>query len=232
MDARERRLEELVKAIEALRSEIAALRGERQSDIDRIDRAIGELAAETQALRSDLVGRTSQGTTPAPRHPGSGERVGLFVDVQNMYYAARQHNARLDFGALMSAAARNGRLIKAVAYVVQNPDIDQSSFLTMLQQKNYEVRRKNLKVRHDGSSKGDWDMEIAIDILRLASSLDLVVLVSGDGDFTSLVTQVKTMGPRVEVYSFPESTANELMEAADKHVPIDEEFLIRMTPSG
>src|SRR5262245_39649710 len=131
----------------------------------------------------------------------------------------------------MNVTRRGRRLTRAIAYVVQNRDIDQTGFLAMLQQRNYEVRRKDLKVRTDGSSKGDWDMEMALDILRMAESLDIVVLVSGDGDFTSLVTQIKTLGPRVEVYSFPGSTAKELIEASDRHVAIDEGFLIRMSPS-
>ena len=169
---------------------------------------------------------------PKVRARAEAPRVGIFVDVQNMYYAARQLNARLDFGALMLAATRDRRLIRATAYVVQNRDIDQSGFLAMLQQKNYEVRRKPLKIRHDGSSKGDWDMEMALDILEMAPGLDIVVLVTGDGDFVPLVSRIKTLGPRVEVFSFPGSTARELIEITDRHVPLDEGFLIRPAPPG
>ncbi len=99
------------------------------------------------------------------------------------------------------------RLIQATAYVVESKEIDQSGFIAMLQQRAIEVRRKTLKVRADGSMKGDWDMEMALDILDMrAASLDVVVLVSGDGDFTSLVKRVKAMGPRVEVVAFPRNT--------------------------
>jgi uncharacterized LabA/DUF88 family protein len=202
------------RSIEALRREVADLKKQDEEESHRMLKATHETAADT-----------------VPRRKGDLQRVGIFVDVQNMYYAARQLNARLDFGALMTAATHERRLIRALAYVVQNRDIDQSGFLAMLQQRNYEVRRKDLKIRTDGSSKGDWDMEMALDILRLAESLDVVVLASGDGDFTSLVNQVKTLGPKVEVYSFPGSTAKELIEAADRHIPIDEGFLIRMTHS-
>jgi len=90
------------------------------------------------------------------------------------------------------------------------------------------VRRKDLKVRSDGSFKGDWDMGIALDALEMAASLDVVVLVTGDGDFTGLVQKVKVIGPKVEIYSFPRNTAKELREAADKFVPIDRRMLIRM----
>jgi len=215
-------------AVEALRREVGALRAEREEESSRVMKLLQDLATEINMTRSDLAQWRRTMAEPQHRKRGEPDRVGLFVDVQNMYYAARQLNARLDFGALMTAATRDRRLIRAYAYVVQNRDIDQSSFLAMLQQRNYEVRRKDLKIRHDGSSKGDWDMEMALDMLRLAPNLDVVVLVSGDGDFVSLVAQIKTLGPRVEVYSFTGSTAKELIEAADRHVPIDEGFLIRM----
>ncbi|HZI95525.1 MAG TPA: NYN domain-containing protein [Patescibacteria group bacterium] len=206
--------------VESLRHEVRDLRRHLEEVDARLTRATNDIAAE-------MAGRR-QARRPAGVQ--EQDRVGLFVDVQNMYYAARQLNARLDFGALMAAASRQRRLVRAIAYVVQNRDIDQSGFLTMLQQKRYSVRIKDLKVRHDGSSKGDWDMEIALEILRMAESLDIVALVSGDGDFASLVTQVRSLGPRVEVYSFTGSTAKELILAADRHIPIDESFLLR-TPS-
>ena len=218
-------------SIEALRREVADLRRHEEEEHRRILDAIQETAAGARPARSELAHGGPSAPDAASRGAPDRDRVGIFVDVQNMYYAARQLNARLDFAALMAAATRERRLIRALAYVVQNRDIDQSGFLAMLQQKNYEVRRKDLKIRSDGSSKGDWDMEMALDILRLAGSLDVVVLVTGDGDFTSLVNQIKTVGPKVEVYSFPGSTAKELIEAADRHVALDERFLIRMTHS-
>lgn len=199
--------------------------GDDRAELRRLEEECSRLRSENErlelrieALEREPVSRRSE---PGP------DRVGLFVDVQNMYYAARGRNARLDFGALMAATTRDRRLVRAVAYVVQNRDVDQSGFVSMLKQKNYEVKRKDLKVRGDGSSKADWDMEIALDILGLAGSLEVVVLVSGDGDFTPLVGRVRALGPRVEVYSFPGSTSMDLIEASDRHVPLDESYLIR-----
>ena len=85
------------------------------------------------------------------------ERVALFIDVQNMWYAARQQHgiaARLDFEKLMQAAVNDRRLIRAYAYVIQTPEVDQSGFVTMLEQFSYEVKRKDLRRRSDGSAKG------------------------------------------------------------------------------
>lgn len=159
--------------------------------------------------------------------PESQKRVGIFVDVQNIFYASKQFNSRLDFDKLLKISVGSRRLIRAIAYVVQSPDVDQSSFISMLQQKSYEVRRKDLRQRSDGSAKGDWDMGMAIDVMRFVNTLDVVVLVSGDGDFVSLVNLVKTIGPRVEVVSFLHNTARDLINSADKHIPIENELLLK-----
>jgi uncharacterized LabA/DUF88 family protein len=68
---------------------------------------------------------------------------------------------------------------------------------------------------------------MALDILDMAPKLDVVVLVSGDGDFTSLVRRVKTMGPKVEVVAFPRNTAKSLLEAADRFHALDRRAMIR-----
>jgi len=223
-DSPQPNLEALESLVRSLRDEISGFRAEHG--------AISDLAREVRLLKTEMAGRKAPATEKPQRRQGEPARVGLFVDVQNMYYAARQLNARLDFGALIETIARERRLIRAIAYVVQNRDIDQSGFLAMLQQRNYEVRRKDLKVRADGSSKGDWDMGMALDILGLADNLDVVVMATGDGDFVPLVNEVKTRGPRVEVYSFTGSTAKELVEACDRHVEIHEGLLIHPNPAS
>lgn len=212
----------LARTLEDVKREAADIRKTLDAEKARSSRAFEELPARI----ADAV-----------RAPGAGEgrgkaavdRVGVFVDVQNMFYAARGQDARLDFDVLLQTATRSRRLIRAVAYVVEAREIDQSGFIALLKTKRYEVKRKDLKVRSDGSFKGDWDMEIALDALEMADALDVVVLVTGDGDFTGLVQKLKTRGPRVEVYSFPENTAKELREAADKFVPIDKRMLIKMS---
>jgi uncharacterized LabA/DUF88 family protein len=231
-DAARPYLEALGSTVRSVQTEIADLRAEREMDRRKERDAISDLAREVHFVKTEMAGQRSAAAERPQRRKGEPPRVGLFVDVQNMYYAARQLNARLDFGALIETISRERRLIRAIAYVVQNRDIDQSGFLAMLQQRNYEVRRKDLKVRADGSSKGDWDMGMALDILSLADSLDVVVLATGDGDFVPLVNEVKTKGPRVEVYSFAGSTAKELVEACDRHVEIDEGLLIHLSPAS
>lgn len=156
------------------------------------------------------------------------QRLGVLVDVQNLFYSARsQYKAKVNFAKLLSTLVDGRRLIRAVAYVVQTKEIDQSNFIDMLERNGYEVRSKDLKVRADGSSKGDWDMGIAVDAISLADRLDVIVIVSGDGDYVDLVNMLKGRGVRVEVASFPKSTAAELINAANAYVPIEKTLLFK-----
>jgi len=225
--------EPLQDTLDGLRKEIAAVKRERKKDSQ-------QLTSLLESLREGKAGAGAAGAATTAnrgrraRAKGEPERVGVFIDVQNMYYGARQLKGKLDFDALQQAAVRDRRLIQAVAYVVESKEIDQSGFIKLLEQRAIEVRRKTLQIRADGSMKGDWDMELALDILDAAASLDVVVLVSGDGDFTSLVKRVKSMGPRVEVIGFPRTTAKSLVGAADHYQPLDRKFMIyrRQTTTG
>ncbi len=183
--------------------------------INKLDKRIGKLEWN---MRNSRIRRTKR----------EDLRVGVFVDVQNMFYAAKkQFEARLDYVKLLSHILKGRRLIKAVAYVIENPEIDQSGFLSLLGHHSFEIRKKPLIQRSDGSQKGDFDMEMALDILSLVDQLDVVVLVSGDGDFSSLVETIKVKGPRVEVYGFPQNTAIDLKEATDEFFPIGNELLFK-----
>ena len=200
----------------------------RYAEVQRTMEAVRVEVDQLRNLRHD----SPPGTYNVPA-PAASERVGIFIDVQNMWYAARQHygiSARLDFDKLMQAAVGDRRLIRAYAYVIQTPEVDQSGFVTMLEQFSYQVKRKDLRRRSDGSAKGDWDMEMAIDMIRMADKVDVVILASGDGDFVSLIQLLKELGPRVEVFSFPHNTARDLVEASDRYQPIDESLLISMDP--
>ncbi len=221
----------LMIGLEELQREVAALRRERKKDLQDQAKRLDDMAAGVQAARN-AVEASPKATRSSARKKGEPERVGIFIDVQNMYYSARQLKGKLDFDALLQACVLDRRLIQASAYVVESKEIDQSGFIAMLQQRAIEVRRKTLKVRSDGSMKGDWDMEMALDILDMAPKLDVVVLVSGDGDFTSLVKRVKSMGPKVEVVAFPRNTAKSLLEAADRFHPLDRRSMIRAAESA
>lgn len=211
----------LLESVRELQKELAGLRRERKKQDESQVQRLEELRALLRSQREQPAAPAKTGRSRA-----RGDRVGVFVDVQNVYYSARQLEGKLDFDALLQAAVQDRRLIQATAYVVESKEIDQSQFIARLQKRGIDVRRKTLQVRADGSMKGDWDMELALDILEAAPRLDVVVLVSGDGDFTSLVKRVKSMGPRVEVLAFPQNTAKSLLEAADQFQPLDRKFMI------
>ena len=216
----------VVEALELLRKELSASRREAKREVDSHTAVLEEIRAGLQR-RADAA--AASGPARRPRAKGEPERIGVFIDVQNMYYGARRLKGKLDFDALLQEAVRERRLIQASAYVVESKEVDQSGFIALLEQRAIEVRRKTLRIRVDGSMKGDWDMELALDILDAAPRLDVVVLVSDDGDFTSLVKRVKAMGPRVEVIGFPRTTAKSLVEAADEYHPLDRRFMIYPT---
>ncbi|MCP4975661.1 MAG: NYN domain-containing protein [Maribacter sp.] len=158
----------------------------------------------------------------------SRQRLGIFVDVQNMFYSAKLlHQSKIDYSKLLQEAVANRELIRAVAYAVHKPDVDQSGFTDALQRLGYEIKTKELRLRPDGTAKGDWDMGIAIDTIAIAPKLDTIVLVSGDGDFVPLLEMLKSQGCRVEVVSFRKSTAVELIEASTKYTAIEESMLFK-----
>lgn len=155
------------------------------------------------------------------------QRLAILVDVQNMFYSAKyQHNAKLNFSRLKDVIVGGRQLIRSICYIVQTPEIDQSNFLKTLDALGYEVKSKDLKLRQDGSAKGDWDMGIAIDAMAIASRVDTIALVTGDGDFSELVYHLRSQGVRIEVYSFAQSTAEELKRAATVFCPLSDNVLM------
>lgn len=151
------------------------------------------------------------------------QRVGVFVDVQNMYYSARAlYNAKVNFKEILKDAVRGRKLIRAIAYAVKAGEKDESTFYQALDAIGFEVKLKELQVFYGGNKKADWDIGIAMDSIELASKLDTIVLISGDGDFIPLVEHLgRALGCRVEVMAFGRSTSSKLREAADEFIDLD-----------
>jgi uncharacterized LabA/DUF88 family protein len=155
------------------------------------------------------------------------QRIGVLVDVQNMFYSAYDcFRGRLNYKKLLDAAAGGRQVVRAIAYAMRDGN-NQSSFFTMLREVGFELRTKEPRVRPDGTRKGGWDIGIAIEAVKLAPRLDVVALVSGDGDFVDLVHALRAAGVRVEVYAFERSAGRELRDAADVFVPIGEDMIFR-----
>ena len=156
------------------------------------------------------------------------QRIAVFVDVQNMFYSAKLlHQSKVDYGKLPREIVGNRQLVRAIAYIVHKPDVNQTAFHDALTRFGYELKIKELKLRPDNTAKGSWDLGIAIDSLLLAPKIDTAVLVTGDGDFVPLVEALKGQGCRVEIVSFERSTASELIKAADQYIPISENLIFK-----
>ncbi|HPD15351.1 MAG TPA: NYN domain-containing protein [Planctomycetota bacterium] len=155
------------------------------------------------------------------------QRVAVLVDVQNMFYSAYDcFRGRLNYKKLLDTAAAGRHVVRALAYAMRDGN-NQNSFFTMLREVGYELRTKEPRVRPDGTRKGGWDIGITIDALMLAPKVDVVALVSGDGDFVELVHALRTLGVRTEVYAFERSVGRELRDVADLFTPIGEEMIFR-----
>jgi uncharacterized LabA/DUF88 family protein len=161
------------------------------------------------------------------------QRVGVFIDAQNLYHSARNlYNARVNFGAVLKEAVAGRKLVRAVAYVIATESGEEKNFFEALTKLGIETKTKDLQVFHTGTKKGDWDVGLTVDVMRMASRLDAVIIVSGDGDFIPLVEYMKNhTGTQVEVASFGKSTSGKLREAADDFIDLSlnpKKYLIGM----
>ncbi len=158
------------------------------------------------------------------------QRVGVFVDIQNMYYSAKNiHHSKVNFGKILESAVSDRKLIRAIAYVIKAEAPEEQSFFEALDKQGFEVKYKELQVFFGGAKKGDWDVGLAMDAVRLSPRLDVVVIVSGDGDFVPLVEYLQNHGVIVEVFAFGESTSSKLQAAVDLFFDLskDAKYLLR-----
>lgn len=152
------------------------------------------------------------------------QRVGVLVDIQNLYYSARVlYSKKVNFKAVMDAGVDGRKLIRAIAYGIKTVEGMEEKFFEALIKSGYDVKTKDLQIFPDGSRKGDWDVGIAIDAVKMAEKLDVIILVSGDGDYIHLVEYLQnTFGCRVEVVAFAESASAKLIEKADEFLNLSE----------
>ncbi len=151
-----------------------------------------------------------------------GHRVGVFVDVQNLFYCAKNlYGAYPNYKNMLAEAGHDRQIVCAFAYVVSANMPKQEDFFSALRQTGIEVKQKDLQVFPGGIKKGNWDVGIAVDILRYMNRIDVMVLASGDGDFTELLEYLKNQGVKTEVMSFGRTTSKKLIEEADVFIDLD-----------
>ncbi|MDD2257628.1 NYN domain-containing protein [Candidatus Falkowbacteria bacterium] len=149
------------------------------------------------------------------KHPE--QRIGILVDVSNMYHSAKNlYNRRVNFKNVLSEAVAGRKLIRATAYVIKSDNEDEMNFFEALSQQGFEVKMKDLQTFAGGAKKGDWDVGIALDAIRLADKLDVIILVSGDGDYLPLLSYLQNnKGCLVEVIAFRKTCSTRLIEESD-----------------
>jgi uncharacterized LabA/DUF88 family protein len=151
------------------------------------------------------------------------QRVAVLADSQNLYHTAHSlHSRNIDYTALLDSAVQDRELVRAIAYVIRADSPEEESFFEALRDIGFETKVKDIKTYADGSKKADWDVGISLDAVTLADHVDAMVLCSGDGDFSRLCSHLRHEGVRVEVFGYGESTAGELIDAADSFVDMGE----------
>lgn len=156
------------------------------------------------------------------------QKIAIFADVQNIYYTCKHHYQKhFNYGAFWRQATANRQIIAAYAYAIERGDAKQQGFQKILKDIGFQVKLKPYIQRSDGSAKGDWDVGITLDMLELAEQVDVLILLSGDGDFQMLLQRTRErFQAQSEVYGVASLTAQSLIESADRFVAIDEGLLL------
>ena len=156
------------------------------------------------------------------------DKVAIFVDVQNIYYTTKQvYKSHFDYRSFWSEVTEGRSVVAAYAYAIDRGDERQKQFQQILRDIGFEVKLKPYIQRGDGSTKGDWDVGITLDLMELASDVDVAVLASGDGDFDLALLRIqKKFQVKTEVYGVPSLTAQSLIQATMRFVPIEERLLL------
>lgn len=156
--------------------------------------------------------------------PNKEQRVGVFIDIQNLYHSAKNlYGARVNFAELIKRLIRDRKQVRTLAYVVRSdPSTGEEAFFDALEKSGIELRSKDIQVFSSGAKKADWDVGMAVDAIRMANMFDIIILVSGDGDFVPLVKYLQWgLGKGVEVAAFGKTTNAALREAADTFIDLD-----------
>ncbi len=157
------------------------------------------------------------------KHPE--QRVGVLVDVSNMYHSAKNlFSKKVNFREVLKEAVSDRKLIRAIAYAIRTESEEETPFFEALSQQGFEVKMKDLQIFAGGAKKADWDVGISMDAIKLGDKLDVIVIVSGDGDYIPLVSYLQnTKGCIVEIAGFRQTTSSALIEVADDFLNLSED---------
>jgi len=163
------------------------------------------------------------------------QRVGIFIDTQNLYHSAKNlFGHKVNFAKIVEDALAGRKLIRSIAYVITSEAGDEQGFFEALNKNGIETKTKDLQVFMGGAKKGDWDVGLAVDAITLAPKIDAAIIISGDGDFVPLVQYLQIhSGIQVEVVSFAKSASQRLIESCNDFMDLTlnpEKYLIGYRP--
>ncbi|MDP6849815.1 MAG: NYN domain-containing protein [Planctomycetota bacterium] len=154
------------------------------------------------------------------------QRVAVFIDVQNMYHSAKKTFGRnLSYSKMLRHCVGDRRLARAIAYVIDRDGIDQVSFLDHLRYCGMEVKKREVIERMDGSRKAEWELGIAMDMIKIADKVDAIIAVSGNGVFSDVAEIIRAKGTRFECCAFRESMSDLLVRSVDQYHLLSEDHL-------
>ena len=158
------------------------------------------------------------------------QRVGVLVDIQNLYYSAKVlYQKKVNFGQLLRHGVGDRKLIRAIAYGIKTLEGQEEKFFEAMEKQGFEVKTKDLQIFPGGAKKGDWDVGITIDAIKLGDKLDVIILVSGDGDYLPVVSYLQNnKGCLVEIMAFRKTASSRLVEESDDFTDLgaSKKFLI------
>ena len=153
------------------------------------------------------------------------QRVAVFVDVQNMYYSAKNlYQSKVDFGRILTTGIAGRRLVRAFAYVIKADVGAEKEFFGALEKIGFEVREKELQTFYGGAKKGDWDVGLCMDVVRMIPKMDTLILVSGDGDYLDLLEYARSQGVKSEIIAFGRTMSSKLNGVADLITDMDKDI--------
>lgn len=148
------------------------------------------------------------------------QKVGIFIDAENVEMSGLNlYKGRTDYRKLIDAIGSERRIIRIIYYKPQHKEIS-DDFKKFWYEQGGEIKQPAKNA----------DSFLTIDAVTLADKLDVIVIVGGDKDYMPLLWYVKSRGCKTEVWSYPETTAAALQEAADFFYGIDESFIIKEQP--
>jgi uncharacterized LabA/DUF88 family protein len=228
LEGAERRIEELNRQLARVQAGFDRDKAELEKERNRARSELEELREELHRARRRITELESPPpqTMPPPPINGGPERMVLLLDQANLAAtAAHAFGRKVNYSALLDQLRQGRKLERAVAFVVDNGGTAFDAFCDTLRRSGWDLRIKRPKRFADGRSKADWDMGIAMEAIELRDRAETLVLASGDGDFAPLLKRLQRWGQRVEVAAYGEGLANELKNAADRVIRLDESSL-------